>query len=146
MACSSKELKLSESVHASASSAIATSDELKKSVPLNIGVQASKSDHNETGPPFVAERSSDDGNNWRKYGQKLVKGSEFPQSYYEGPNSIWEAKKIFKRSHDGKTTEIVYKGTHEHPKPHPTRRLTAGVNVPVHEKTDMSSCLTTQEG
>ncbi|GFZ07381.1 WRKY family transcription factor family protein [Actinidia rufa] len=122
----SKELKLPASVHGFASSATTpagvNSDELKKGVPLNTGVQASKSDHNETGPPFVAERSSNDGYNWRKYGQKLVKGSEFPRSYYKCTNSNCEAKKIFKRSHDGKITEIVYKGTHDHPKPRPAHR------------------------
>ncbi|KAL7593807.1 hypothetical protein Lser_V15G35608 [Lactuca serriola] len=65
-----------------------------------------------------------DGYNWRKYGQKVVKGSEFPRSYYKCTHPNCEVKKIFERScYTGKITEIVYKGTHDHPKPQPTRRL-----------------------
>ncbi|PSR95551.1 WRKY transcription factor [Actinidia chinensis var. chinensis] len=146
---SSKELKLPASVHEFASSATAptgvNSDELKKGVHLNTGVQASKSDHNETGPPFVTERSSNDGYNWRKYGQKLVKGSEFPRSYYKCTNSNCEAKKIFERSHIEKITEIVYKGTHDHPKPRPAHRFAVGSIMLVQAKTDMFSSLTSQE-
>ncbi|EPS71773.1 transcription factor, partial [Genlisea aurea] len=65
-----------------------------------------------------SERSSDDGYNWRKYGQKLVKGSEFPRSYYKCTYPNCEAKKIFERSPDGKITDaVLYKGSHAHPKP-----------------------------
>ncbi|CAN1242430.1 WRKY transcription factor WRKY24 [Linum perenne] len=59
----------------------------------------------------------DDGYNWRKYGQKHVKGSEFPPSYYKCTHPNCEVKKLFECSHEGQITEIIYKGTHEHPKP-----------------------------
>ncbi|CAM6086107.1 unnamed protein product [Calypogeia fissa] len=72
--------------------------------------------------PFI-ERPSEDGYNWRKYGQKQVKGSEFPRSYYKCTNTSCPMKKKVERSHDGQVTEIVYKGEHNHPKPQPTRRL-----------------------
>jgi len=73
-------------------------------------------------PPFP-ERPSEDGYNWRKYGQKQVKGSEYPRSYYKCTQANCPMKKKVERSHDGQVTEIVYKGDHNHPKPQPTRRL-----------------------
>ena len=36
-----------------------------------------------TGRVGMRSRLSLDGYNWRKYGQKKVKGSEFPRSYYK---------------------------------------------------------------
>lgn len=80
-------------------------------------------------PPAVAaattfaDRPSEDGYNWRKYGQKQVKGSEYPRSYYKCTHVNCPMKKKVERSHDGQVTEIVYKGDHNHPKPQPTRRL-----------------------
>ncbi|XP_061365179.1 WRKY transcription factor WRKY24-like [Gastrolobium bilobum] len=67
-------------------------------------------------------RRSDDGYNWRKYGQKQVKGSENPRSYYKCTYPNCPTKKKVERSIDGQITEIVYKGTHNHPKPQSTRR------------------------
>ncbi|PIN12897.1 hypothetical protein CDL12_14490 [Handroanthus impetiginosus] len=60
---------------------------------------------------------SDDGFYWRKYGQKHVKGSEFPRSYYKCTATNCPVKKKVERSHDGQITEIVYKGSHNHPVP-----------------------------
>ncbi|XP_062014963.1 WRKY transcription factor WRKY24-like [Rosa rugosa] len=67
-------------------------------------------------------RRSDDGFNWRKYGQKQVKGSENPRSYYKCTYPNCPTKKKVERSLDGQITEIVYKGNHNHPKPQNTRR------------------------
>ncbi|KAI3703792.1 hypothetical protein L1987_73987 [Smallanthus sonchifolius] len=79
------------------------------------------------GPAIHVDRSSDDGYNWRKYGQKVVKGSEHPRSYYKCTHPNCEVKKIFERSYTtGQITEIVYKGTHDHPKPQHSRRHSAG--------------------
>ncbi|KAL0322302.1 UNVERIFIED_CONTAM: putative WRKY transcription factor 20 [Sesamum calycinum] len=57
-----------------------------------------------------------------KYGQKHVKGSEYPRSYYKCTNTNCQVKKKVERSHDGQITEIVYKGSHNHPKPQPFKR------------------------
>ncbi|XP_054783891.1 probable WRKY transcription factor 33 isoform X2 [Prosopis cineraria] len=68
------------------------------------------------------QKRSDDGYNWRKYGQKQVKASENPRSYYKCTHPSCSMKKKVETSLDGQITEIVYKGTHNHPKPQSTRR------------------------
>ncbi|KAF8018747.1 hypothetical protein BT93_H3601 [Corymbia citriodora subsp. variegata] len=81
------------------------------------------------------QRKSDDGYNWRKYGQKQVKGSENPRSYYKCTHPNCPTKKKVERSLDGQITEIVYKGNHNHPKPQSTRRSSASnsaSSVPSH--------------
>nr|WFL37671.1 WRKY transcription factor 19 [Crocus sativus] len=64
----------------------------------------------------VGGRPSCDGYNWRKYGQKKVKGSEFPRSYYKCSHPNCPVKKKVERSVDGKIAEIIYEGDHNHPK------------------------------
>ncbi|XP_020252641.1 probable WRKY transcription factor 4 isoform X3 [Asparagus officinalis] len=80
-------------------------------------------------PSLVATREQDrqscDGYNWRKYGQKQVKGSEYPRSYYKCTHPSCPMKKKVERSFDGNIAEIVYKGEHNHPKPQPAKRLAA---------------------
>nr|QFI57410.1 WRKY15 [Glycyrrhiza glabra] len=71
------------------------------------------------------QRRSEDGFNWRKYGQKQVKGSENPRSYYKCTHPSCSMKKKVERSLDGQITEIVYKGNHNHPKPQSTRRTSS---------------------
>ncbi|XP_076953924.1 putative WRKY transcription factor 20 [Bidens hawaiensis] len=89
----------------------------------------------DSGPAIQVDRLSDDGYNWRKYGQKVVKGSEHPRSYYKCTHPNCEVKKIFERSYiTGQITEIVYKGTHDHPKPQPSRRVSAGALMSIHEE------------
>ncbi|KAL6205389.1 hypothetical protein ACLB2K_022649 [Fragaria x ananassa] len=107
---------------------------------LNSGVQTSQLDLKGSSPSV----SSDDGYNWRKYGQKHVKGSEFPRSYYKCTHPNCEVKKLFERSHEGHITEIIYKGTHDHPKPQPSRRYNTGaamMNVQ-EERSDKALSLT----
>ncbi|CAL1385323.1 unnamed protein product [Linum trigynum] len=67
-------------------------------------------------------RTSEDGYSWRKYGQKQVKGSEYPRSYYKCTNPSCQVKKKIERSLDGQITEIIYKNAHNHPKPNQVRR------------------------
>ncbi|URE10653.1 hypothetical protein MUK42_03791 [Musa troglodytarum] len=76
-------------------------------------------------PVQTLQRRSDDGYNWRKYGQKQVKGSKNPRSYYKCTYPNCPTKKKVERSVDGQITEIVYKGTHNHPKPQSNRRNSA---------------------
>ncbi|KAK7288506.1 hypothetical protein RIF29_01966 [Crotalaria pallida] len=108
--------------------------------------QASQIEGRGSGFSATAERVSDDGYNWRKYGQKHVKGSQFPRSYYKCTHPNCEVKKLFERSHDGQITEIVYKGIHDHPKPQPSRRYSAGtITSTQEERFDKASCLTGQD-
>ena len=72
------------------------------------------------------DRPSYDGYNWRKYGQKQVKGSEYPRSYYKCTHPNCPVKKKVERSLDGQIAEIVYKGEHNHSKPQPPKRSSSG--------------------
>ncbi|KAH0871219.1 hypothetical protein HID58_078241 [Brassica napus] len=70
----------------------------------------------------------DDGYNWRKYGQKLVKGSEYPRSYYKCTHPNCEVKKKVERSREGHITEIIYVKAHNHLKPPTNRRSVTGLS------------------
>lgn len=67
--------------------------------------------------PFIREKVMEDGYNWRKYGQKLVKGNEFVRSYYRCTHPNCKAKKQLERSPGGQIVDTVYFGEHDHPKP-----------------------------
>ncbi|CAI8596688.1 unnamed protein product [Vicia faba] len=114
-------------------------DESNPSGNIGTGLQASQVDGRGSGLSVAADKVSDDGYNWRKYGQKLVKGCEFPRSYYKCTHPNCEVKKLFERSHDGQITEIVYKGTHDHPKPQPSRRYSGGNLMSVQEDRSLIS-------
>lgn len=119
----------------------------QQSQSFDIGVPATLSEQKESNPSFGAEKSSEDGYNWRKYGQKHVKGSEFPRSYYKCTHPNCQVKKQLERSHDGKVTEIIYKGRHDHPKPQPRRRFAVGAALSIHEENqDKFSYLNNSEG
>ncbi|VAH28550.1 unnamed protein product [Triticum turgidum subsp. durum] len=111
---------------------------LTDSMPAEVGTsepqQMNSSDNAMQEPQSenVADKSADDGYNWRKYGQKHVKGSENPRSYYKCTHPNCEVKKLLERAVDGLITEVVYKGRHNHPKPQPNRRLAGGA-VPLNQ-------------
>ncbi|GLT83639.1 hypothetical protein SLE2022_019160 [Rubroshorea leprosula] len=143
MASSSNDLSLSVPVPLATSGSSAPAevdfDEPNQAGHPHGGIQVAQSDHRGSGPSM----RSDDGYNWRKYGQKHVKGSEFPRSYYKCTHPNCEVKKLFERSHDGQITEIVYKGTHDHPKPQPSRRYSSSNIVSgQEERSDKVSSLT----
>ncbi|CAK9142370.1 unnamed protein product [Ilex paraguariensis] len=74
-------------------------------------------------PSFAIGKPADDGYNWRKYGQKQVKGSEYPRSYYKCTHPKCSVKKQVERSVDGQVTEIIYKGQHNHQPPQSNKRV-----------------------
>uniref|UniRef100_A0A5B6YN26 Putative WRKY transcription factor 2 n=1 Tax=Davidia involucrata TaxID=16924 RepID=A0A5B6YN26_DAVIN len=93
--------------------------------------QDEDTDQKGSGDTIVGGASSEDGYNWRKYGQKQVKGSEYPRSYYKCTHPNCPVKKKVERSHEGHITEIIYKGAHNHPKPPPNRRSAIGSSNPL---------------
>uniref|UniRef100_A0A5B6YMV3 Putative WRKY transcription factor 2 n=1 Tax=Davidia involucrata TaxID=16924 RepID=A0A5B6YMV3_DAVIN len=93
--------------------------------------QDEEADQRGSGETMVGGAPSEDGYNWRKYGQKQVKGSEYPRSYYKCTHPNCPVKKKVERSHEGHITEIIYKGAHNHPKPPPNRRSAIGSSNPL---------------
>ncbi|KAL2941481.1 WRKY transcription factor SUSIBA2 [Bienertia sinuspersici] len=108
---------------------------------------SSNVDQNRVYPQTGPVRTGEDGYNWRKYGQKQVKGSEYPRSYYKCTHPSCQVKKKVERSPDGDITEIIYKGAHDHPKPQPCRKITSGLLLPFNETSEISdnsdSCMKT---
>jgi len=71
-------------------------------------------------PRLVIETNSnvdhlDDGYLWRKYGQKKVKGSPYPRSYYKCTEKGCNVKKQVELQ--GNILVNTYEGTHNHPAP-----------------------------
>ncbi|XP_011098090.1 probable WRKY transcription factor 71 isoform X2 [Sesamum indicum] len=60
----------------------------------------------------------EDGYRWRKYGQKAVKNSPFPRSYYRCTSQKCNVKKRIERSFQDPSTVITtYEGQHNHHSP-----------------------------
>ncbi|KAG6489858.1 hypothetical protein ZIOFF_051139 [Zingiber officinale] len=74
----------------------------------------------------------EDGYRWRKYGQKAVKNSPFPRSYYRCTSQKCMVKKMVERSHQDPTIVITtYEGRHTHLSPTPTSQVgTGAVRMP----------------
>ncbi|KAL1538743.1 putative WRKY transcription factor 4 isoform X3 [Salvia divinorum] len=70
----------------------------------------------------TGDKPASDGYNWRKYGQKCVKASDCPRSYYKCTYANCLVKKKVERSYDGRVSEIVYKGEHNHDPPQSNKR------------------------
>ncbi|GMJ08140.1 WRKY DNA-binding protein 3 [Hibiscus trionum] len=81
-----------------------------------------QSDQRSQPASLIVDKPASDGYNWRKYGQKQVKGSEFPRSYYKCTHPGCPVKKKVERSLDGQVTEIIYKGQHNHQPPQSNKR------------------------
>lgn len=105
---------------ASQQQAVSSTSDHRSSAVESSGV--SHSDRKYQAPSVATDKPADDGYNWRKYGQKQVKGSEFPRSYYKCTHLNCPVKKKVERSPDGQITEIIYKGQHNHEKPQPNKR------------------------
>ncbi|WOG90513.1 hypothetical protein DCAR_0209757 [Daucus carota subsp. sativus] len=84
--------------------------------------RASRVSRRKAGPPRVefqtksSEDLLDDGYRWRKYGQKSVKNSLFPRSYYRCTHHTCNVKKQVQRlSRDTSIVVTTYEGIHNHP-------------------------------
>lgn len=70
----------------------------------------------------------EDGYRWRKYGQKAVKDSPFPRSYYRCTTASCNVKKRVERSYNDPSIVVTtYEGQHTHPSPVIPRPSLAGV-------------------
>lgn len=87
----------------------------------------------------LPDKPVDDGYNWRKYGQKLVKGNKFTRSYYKCTYPNCQAKKQVERSHDGCKTDINYLGDHYHQKPQQSSQVTPAIQVTTPEVSIVSA-------
>ncbi|GMH31175.1 hypothetical protein Nepgr_033018 [Nepenthes gracilis] len=97
-------------------------------VELKEPSQFSDYDQTSQHSSIVVDKPADDGYKWRKYGQKQVKGSEFPRSYYKCTQPGCPVKKKVECSLDGQVTEIIYKGQHNHLPPS-SKRSKEAVNL-----------------
>lgn len=79
---------------------------------------------------LIVDKPAEDGYNWRKYGQKNVKGSDYPRSYYKCTHPNCPVKKKVERCKDGQVTEIIYRGQHNHVQPNNKRGKDAGNGDP----------------
>lgn len=111
---------------------------------LDPVVQESKSDVGTT-PSKAPDKGLDDGYNWRKYGQKLVKGNKFVRSYYKCTYPNCQAKKQVERSHDGCKSDINYLGNHHHQKPQQSPQVTSTLQVRTPETPIASTSKTNAE-
>ncbi|KAM1008289.1 hypothetical protein ACFX13_004820 [Malus domestica] len=73
----------------------------------------------------------EDGYRWRKYGQKAVKNSPYPRSYYRCTTQKCGVKKRVERSYEDPSTVITtYEGQHNHPLPATLRGNAAAALFP----------------
>ncbi|XP_021724513.1 probable WRKY transcription factor 58 [Chenopodium quinoa] len=93
---------------------VSPKDKLEQRLSPDSTINASSTDRE----AIVPEKPSEDGYNWRKYGQKNVKGNEYIRSYYKCSHPNCQVKKQVERSQDGRITDINYLGEHDHAKPH----------------------------
>ncbi|XP_058226316.1 probable WRKY transcription factor 3 [Rhododendron vialii] len=91
--------------------------------------EASQSERKCQPPPATVDKPGNDGYNWRKYGQKQVKASEYPRSYYKCTELNCPVKKKVERNFDGKISEITYKGQHNHELPQSNKRAKDGTRM-----------------
>ncbi|ESQ36969.1 hypothetical protein EUTSA_v10002517mg [Eutrema salsugineum] len=111
-----KLLELVPDTTAASQSEVDVASEKAPKIPESSTVLSLQSG-SEGSSPFIREKVMEDGYNWRKYGQKLVKGNEFVRSYYRCTHPNCKAKKQLERSPGGQIVDTVYFGEHDHPKP-----------------------------
>lgn len=100
---------------------------------------------NQESPSIIREKVSKDGYNWRKYGQKNVKGNEFIRSYYKCTHPNCPAKKQLQQSHNGHITDSICIGQHNHPKPQLNSTVSVECVLPVVEHAPQKPSLANAE-
>ncbi|RRT75302.1 hypothetical protein B296_00009701 [Ensete ventricosum] len=103
---------------------------IKPTYAAEESAEGSQSDQRLESNTAIVDKNAHDGYNWRKYGQKVVKGSEYPRSYYKCTHPKCPVKKKVECSVDGQVTEIIYKGQHNHQRPPPNKRAKEANSFP----------------
>ncbi|PRQ52554.1 putative transcription factor WRKY family [Rosa chinensis] len=109
------------------------------------GALVLQSGHEGSTSSRVRERPLEDGYNWRKYGQKLVRGNIYVRSYYRCTHPKCPVKRQVERSHNGQLIDTVYFGQHDHPKPQLSVPIAVGFAVSVGEERAEQRLLTSGE-
>ncbi|CAL9776128.1 unnamed protein product [Musa acuminata subsp. burmannicoides] len=123
MSCSSTETGANPTKPATAGEANEQDAETKERCKEGGGKKKKKGQKPQKEPRFAFETRSevdhlDDGYRWRKYGQKAVKNSRFPRSYYRCTSATCGVKKRVERSSDDPAVVVTtYEGQHNHPSP-----------------------------
>ncbi|KAI3727670.1 hypothetical protein L6452_16288 [Arctium lappa] len=95
----------SSSKHSNGNKAMKSGSRGKKVIPSRVAFHTRSS-----------EDILDDGYKWRKYGQKSVKNSHHPRSYYRCTHHTCNVKKQIQRlSKDNTIVVTTYEGIHNHP-------------------------------
>ncbi|KAJ6732225.1 WRKY TRANSCRIPTION FACTOR 32-RELATED [Salix purpurea] len=85
---------------------------------LGLVINQQNSDSETRHPHVVVESPPADGYNWRKYGRKVVKGSNNLKSYYRCVySSCYAKKKVQHCDQSGHVVDVVYIGNHHHDPP-----------------------------
>ncbi|KAK7834728.1 WRKY transcription factor 28 [Quercus suber] len=101
-----------------------------------VGKAKKKGEKKQREPRFAFMTKSEvdhleDGYRWRKYGQKAVKNSPYPRSYYRCTTQKCTVKKRVERSFQDPSTVITtYEGQHNHPIPATLRGNAAAMFPP----------------
>ncbi|XP_022972028.1 probable WRKY transcription factor 48 [Cucurbita maxima] len=113
----------SSSVSNSSSNEAAPIEEVDKNAKTSKVLKPKKNQKKQREPRFAFMTKSDidhldDGYRWRKYGQKTVKNSPYPRSYYRCTTSQCGVKKRVERSSSDHSIVITtYEGQHTHQSP-----------------------------
>ncbi|KAL3844637.1 hypothetical protein ACJIZ3_002040 [Penstemon smallii] len=122
-ALSKSYMQMQEELQCSPSETLTQQTNPMPTEPESLKIESSEvSQPDRRAATLPGDKPTSDGYNWRKYGQKHVKGSECPRSYYKCTYLNCPVKKKVERSFDGNISEITYKGQHNHDPPQPNKR------------------------
>eukprot|EP01018_Ginkgo_biloba_P004668 Gb_40257 [translate_table: standard] len=79
-----------------------------------------------------SEEVLEDGYRWRKYGEKAMKNSSVPRSYYKCSDKKCIVKKrVERKPSESDVLVVTYEGIHNHPCPNPVCYVERHVYVPI---------------
>lgn len=94
-----------------------TSSELQSAKRMRVEPGSPDATAPDSRTRVILADTAEDGFRWRKYGQKFVRGSQFPRSYFKCSYAGCSARKHVERSAFGAQLAITYEGVHNHQAP-----------------------------